>query len=451
MSLFGLRVRKKTNRKRARRPVHRARLGSHCGLFHEALECRNLLSVTLSPIDGPDTSGVFDVPSGKDLYVPLTASDPGQTVSFTASSSNPDVQVTVLTGNPTLQLTVEGTNSSGQAFSGTLTIQLFENLAPDTVAAIEALVNSGFYDGLTFYRIVPDFVIQGGANGTKSAATFDDEFNVALSFNSPGLLAMANPGTVDSNTSEFFITDISQPLGSTPQYLNFRHSIFGQLTSGFDTYNQIMDAQGITSSNSTPTSPVTITSATIITDTQNGVVQISEPNNFTGTATITITASSTDGTSDQQSFTVSAAPPSGTTSSQPLVLAPITDATTTVNTNVSFQISADDFYGDSVTFSVTGVDSFTGAPVNVTVQVSQTSSNTALVTLIPESFFTGTIQLVATRRRCDRQCARCSAVQPDRDVDGGHRFGDRPDQFVKCRQRDRQWHGRRGRHDLGRR
>ena len=139
----------------------------HRSLFCEALESRRLLAVTLNPIVGPETTSAFDVPSGKDLYVPLTATDPGQTISFTATSSNSNVSVSVLNGNPTLQLVVEGVGSDGQAFSGTMTIQLFANLAPDTVSTIESLVASGFYDDLTFYRIVPDFVIQGGTTARR--------------------------------------------------------------------------------------------------------------------------------------------------------------------------------------------------------------------------------------------------------------------------------------------
>ena len=217
-------------------------------LLLEPLEDRSLLSVTLSPITGPDTGGVYDVPSGKALDVPLTGTDIGNSITYTATSSNPSVKATVFSGNPSLEMTVTGTTESGQSFSGTMTFQLFQNLAPNTVSIIENLVNSGFYNDLTFYRIVPGFVIQGGANGSKTAATFDDEFNQAATFNSPGILAMANSGP-NTNSSEIFVSDIGLPLSSTPQYLNYYYTAFGQLTSGFDIYNDIMNAQGVTSSN----------------------------------------------------------------------------------------------------------------------------------------------------------------------------------------------------------
>ncbi len=381
--------------KRPRRSPRFSRWNENGGLLYEALESRHLLTIALTPIVGPDSGSAFDVPSGKDLYVPLTATDPGQTITYSVTSSNPSVTASVLTGNPTLRLSVTGVGSDGQSFSGTMTVQLFEDLAPDTVHVIEQLVESGFYDNLSFYRIVPTFVIQGGANNTKTADTFADEFNVALSFNSPGLLAMANPGTPNSNTSEIFITDINSPLANLPQYLNFRHSIFGQLTSGFDVYNEIMNAQGITSTNSSPTTPVTITSATIITDTQNGVVQISENAGFTGTTTITVTATSTDGSSAQTSFTANVVTATATSNSQPLVLNPVNDLVTNLNTPVTFQLTASQYNNGNLTFSVTGDSTFQATPSNVSVVVTPGDAGTATVTLTPLAGFSGTIGLLA--------------------------------------------------------
>ena len=393
MSFFGRRGKRRGKNK----PRSRSRnflSATHQSLLIEPLEQRYVLSVSLDAITGPDTGGTFDVPSGKDLYVPLTGTDTGQTISYSASSSDPNVHVSVLTGNPTLSMTVTGTDSSNNPFSGTITMQLFQNLAPNTVSIIENLVNTHFYDNLTFYRVVPGFVIQGGANNTKSAATFNDEFDQALSFNSPGMLAMANRGA-NTNTSEIFISDIGLPLSQDPTYLNYGYTIFGQLTSGFEFYNDIMNAQGVTASNSAPTSPVTITSASIITDTQNGVVQISEPNNYSGTPTITVTATGSDTTTAQRTFTLTAAPPTTPTNSAPLLLGPIADQTTFENTPVSFQITAAQLASDTLSFSVTGTNGFTGTPANVTVQVTPGAAGTATVMLTPAAGFTGKINLLA--------------------------------------------------------
>ncbi|MCC7085436.1 MAG: peptidylprolyl isomerase [Pirellulales bacterium] len=383
-------------RNEKRRRGYVARQYEH--LLFEPLEWRQLLTVTLAPIAGSDAGGVFKIPSGKVLYVPLTGADTGNTVSYSATSSDSQVQVHVMDGNPTLQLQVHGTRSGGATFSGTLNIELFDNLAHDTVQTISNLVNSGVYNGKQFYRIVPNFVIQGGLQGSPAEPQFPDEFNALLSFNSPGLLAMANPGNPDKNTSEFFVTDIDLPLSSDPQHLNFRHNIFGQLTSGFNTYQDIMNAQGITSDNSTPSPAVIIDSATIVGGgDQSAVLQVIVPNDFTGVSSINVTATSSDTSTAAQSFNINAAPATTPTDSQPIILAPVTDKLTTTNAPISFPISASVLSGvtlDSTPFSVTGSDEFRSTPQHVTVQVTPGANNTATVTLTPAAGFTGSIDLV---------------------------------------------------------
>jgi cyclophilin family peptidyl-prolyl cis-trans isomerase len=370
----------------------------------ERLEDRSMLSVTLNNITGPDSGSVFDIPSGKDLYVPLIGTDTGKTITYSASSGNASVKAVVLTGNPTLQLTVQGKTAGNQSFSGTMTFQLFENIAPQTVQGIINEVNAGLYNGASFYRMETSStfeLIQGGiemTSGKSDTTVLPDEFNETASFNSSGLLAMANAGP-NTATSEFFVTAPNRPLADDPQFLNYGYTIFGQIITGQTIYSDILNAP-TTSDNGIhyANSPITITAASIITDTQNGVVQISEPSNFTGTATITITGSGSDGTSAQKTFTVSAAPPTNT-SVQPLILNPVSNLTTTTNTAVNVQFNTTlnaGITGDNFTFSVTGTSSFTGAPSNVSVQVSPGSTGgMATVKLTPSSGFTGTINLVA--------------------------------------------------------
>ena len=261
----------------------------------EPLEQRHLLSVTVNAITGPDTGGVYDVPAGKDLYVPLTGTDAGQTITYSATSSDPNVQVSVLSGNPTLELNVSGTDKNGQAFSGTLTFQLFENIAPETVQGIMSLVNSGLYNGASFYRMETGTgfqLIQGGiemTSGKSDNTTLPNEYNAQAAYYSPGLLAMAATQSFQA-TSEFFAMARNLPLSEEPQFLNFNYAIFGQLITGQDVYNKILNVpttanSGIDYANT----PVTITSAQMITDSQNGVLQVSEPSNYTGNPTITVT------------------------------------------------------------------------------------------------------------------------------------------------------------------
>ena len=112
-------------------------------LCFESLESRQLLSITLPSIANVTMS------AGTSTYVPLNGSDPGSTVSYavTASDYSKLTPVMMPQTNPTLELTVD-INGVDQVMD----FQLLDNLAPDTVAHIESLVNAGFYDGLSIYR-----------------------------------------------------------------------------------------------------------------------------------------------------------------------------------------------------------------------------------------------------------------------------------------------------------
>lgn len=123
---------------------------------------------------------------------------------------------------------------------GTLKIKLFPTLAPKTVENFVGLVKKGYYDGLTFHRVIPDFMIQGGdPTGTGSGGEslwggkFEDEFHPSLK-NIRGALSMANAGP-NTNGSQFFIV---QKEGGTP-HLNGRHSVFGQVFEGMDVVDEI--------------------------------------------------------------------------------------------------------------------------------------------------------------------------------------------------------------------
>lgn len=122
---------------------------------------------------------------------------------------------------------------------GIIKIELFEDKTPKTVANFEKLVGQKFYDGLTFHRVIPDFMIQGGCpEGTGRGGPgykFADEFHPSLKHDSPGVLSMANAGP-NTNGSQFFITHTPTP------WLDNKHSVFGKVIEGQDVVDSI--AQG---------------------------------------------------------------------------------------------------------------------------------------------------------------------------------------------------------------
>ncbi len=114
---------------------------------------------------------------------------------------------------------------------GEVTIELFEKDAPNTVANFEKLANEGFYDGLTFHRVIPGFVAQGGCpNGSGSGGpgyTIKCELENNPNKHGRGALAMAHAGR-DTGGSQFYITYQPQP------HLDGNHTVFGKVLSGMD-------------------------------------------------------------------------------------------------------------------------------------------------------------------------------------------------------------------------
>ncbi len=119
---------------------------------------------------------------------------------------------------------------------GVIALKLYATQAPRTVNNFVWLADDGYYDGVTFHRVIKDFMIQGGdPTGTGRGGpgyTFKDEFDPALKHDKPGVLSMANAGA-NTNGSQFFITHVATP------WLDGKHSIFGQVTEGQDVVNAI--------------------------------------------------------------------------------------------------------------------------------------------------------------------------------------------------------------------
>jgi peptidyl-prolyl cis-trans isomerase B (cyclophilin B) len=119
---------------------------------------------------------------------------------------------------------------------GVIILKLYAAQAPRTVNNFVCLAEDGYYDGVTFHRVIPDFMVQtGDPTGTGRGGpgyTFKDEFDPKLKHDQPGVLSMANAGP-GTNGSQFFITHVPTP------WLDGKHSVFGQVTQGQDVVNAI--------------------------------------------------------------------------------------------------------------------------------------------------------------------------------------------------------------------
>ena len=137
---------------------------------------------------------------------------------------------------------------------GVIVFELFDDDAPKTVANFKKLAGEGFYDGLTFHRIIKDFMAQGGCpQGTGTGGPgyqFEDEFNDHKVVR--GALAMANSGP-NTNGSQFFIVTADE----TP-WLDGKHTVFGQVVEGEDVLDRLNDVP--TGGADKPLTPVLISS-----------------------------------------------------------------------------------------------------------------------------------------------------------------------------------------------
>lgn len=163
-----------------------------------------------------------------------------------------------------------GTTATIKTNKGDITLQLFDKLAPKTVKNFVELAQDGYYDGVIFHRVIPNFMIQGGdptgtGRGGKSiyGEQFEDEFSDQL-FNLRGALSMANAGP-NTNSSQFFIVtmdevpaqmvgqleaagfpaeiiDAYKERGGTP-WLDNKHTVFGHLVAGEDVAQAIQNVK----------------------------------------------------------------------------------------------------------------------------------------------------------------------------------------------------------------
>ena len=126
---------------------------------------------------------------------------------------------------------------------GAIKVELYPDKAPLTVANFVNLAKRGFYDGLNFHRVIPDFMIQGGCpQGTGTGGPgykFEDETKNGVA-HERGVLSMANAGP-NTNGSQFFITHVATP------WLDGKHTVFGQVVSGIEAVDAVKQGDKIKS------------------------------------------------------------------------------------------------------------------------------------------------------------------------------------------------------------
>lgn len=334
----------------------------------EALESRRLLHAPVVA-SVPD----YTVPVGNTLQIPLTATYDHSDKLVWSSSDNSSAITTGFrkSTNTFIEMQVQG-------YADPMVFQLFDDVAPETVRRIKGLVQAGFYDGLTFHRVINNFVLQGGdPAGTGSGDVgykFDDEFNPGVSFTGDGQLAMANSGK-DTNGSQFFITE------GAARFLDFNHTVFGQLVRGFATRNAISDVS--VDSQSRPASTVRITRVRIIGNTTDAVLQVKI--NGVGSGTITVMATGKDGT-HTRSFKLTGV---ADTINDPPVLTSLTPVYyTNANTPININIKGSDVEGDAIEYGAQVLDG-----TGLDLQKSQINNQTGAMTLVPKAGFVGKITL----------------------------------------------------------
>lgn len=129
-----------------------------------------------------------------------------------------------------------------QTSKGNIELELTPDKTPVTVANFANLAQQGFYNGVTFHRVINDFMIQGGdPTGTGAGGPgyrFEDEIDPTLRHTGPGVLSMANAGP-GTNGSQFFITHVATP------WLDGKHTVFGTVIKGQDVVNSIKQGDKI--------------------------------------------------------------------------------------------------------------------------------------------------------------------------------------------------------------
>lgn len=290
----------------------------------------------------PSIAPIEDVTvlEGSPLHIPLDGYDPnGDDLTYTVSVGDPALLETFI---PQDNRSIRFTNEEAGGYLGDTVFELYEGRAPRATDQIIALAEDGFYDGITYHRVVNEFVIQAGdptgtGSGGSTLGDFDDQFHVDLQHNQVGVLSMAKTSD-DTNDSQFFVTEVAT------RFLDFNHTIFGQLVEGERVRETISNVPR--DSGDTPLTAVTLENVTVFEDNENAVVML-RALEATGSTTVTVTATDSVGNTSTQTFNVTLA--EDTSNSQPF-LEDFPDQVFQPGETPQFQVNAIDVEGDPIQY-----------------------------------------------------------------------------------------------------
>lgn len=341
----------------------------------------------VAPLDDGDTLSGQRLIVGSPLHVSLDGYDPnGGVLTYEVTSDNPDVTAEILTGNRSARIVVEG--------YGDMVFELFEGRAGRATERMITLADQGFYDGIVFHRVVPNFVVQSGdPTGTGAGGSplpdFNDQFHPDLQHNRSGILSMARPGEDDRNNSQYFVTDNG---GSSARGLDFNHTVFGVLTEGEANRDGI---NRVATVGDQPIFTIRTDTVEIFQDTENAVVMLKAAEGATGSATITVTVTDEDGNSFTRETTFNLAADNENIVTLPggrlrngngrPYLEDATPITAPQNTVATATLPAVDVENDPIFFSFDEADLPAG--------FAATINDSGELMVAPPTDFTGTIEL----------------------------------------------------------
>lgn len=368
--------------------------------FLEALETRQLLTVSLDPISSAYGNPIA-VPAGKAIAIPLTSTaDSAVTYSISAPAG---WSANVRGSNyPVVDFHVRYGSTGTE---GDIVVQLFPDIAPNTVQIIKNFIAAGKYNNCPWHRIVPNFagantyIVQGGDFGDgvnantigdgldNTGLNFADEFAPNAIFDGNGQLAMANSGK-DTNGSQFFLT-YQENNPTAMRGLDFNYTIFGQVVRGFDVLAALAKVPVYNVDH--PVSPATIVSATLISDTRDATLLLTAPASASS-GTVTVTARDAQGNTSSRDIAVSAA---ADVYNDPPILGPVGNYAARPNQAINIALTGTDIDSGSLEYQVFAAPSPAAAPPAGT--TASVSGN--VITVNPPANYTGTFLVQVSVRQ----------------------------------------------------